>query len=87
MRVWRFGWLMLPIILVGCGGNKSAATLTVTCSGNDALIGARSVDVQGDQVGGRTTLSFPDPVNPGNTGTLVVPAHDRCSITPVAGGG
>ena len=87
MRVWRLDWLVLPIVLVGCGGDKPAATLSVTCSGSSALVGARSIDVLGDQVNGRTTLSFPDPANAGKTGTLVVPPRDRCSITPVIGNG
>ena len=87
MRVWRLDWLVLPIVLVGCGGDKPAATLSVTCNGSIALVGARSVDALGDQVNGRTTLSFPDPANVGKTGTLIVPPHDRCSITPVVGSG
>jgi hypothetical protein len=87
MRPWQLGWLLLPIALAGCGGDKPAATLSVTCSGSDALAGARSIDVLGDQVNGRTTLTFPDPVNPGKTGTLSVPPRDRCSIRPVVGTG
>jgi hypothetical protein len=38
-------------------------------------------------VNGRTTLSFPDPVNRGKTGTLTVAPGDRCSIAPVIGSG
>jgi hypothetical protein len=88
MRPLRLGWLFLPIVLAACGGgDKPAATLSVSCSGNESLVGARSIDVPGDQVNGRTTLSFPDPVNPGKTGTLPVPPRDRCTITPVVSGG
>jgi hypothetical protein len=87
MRVWWLGWLVVSIVLVGCGGDKPAATLSVACSGGVALAGARSIDVLGDPVNGRTTLSFPDPANTGKTGTLIVPPHDTCSITPVVGGG
>jgi hypothetical protein len=88
MRLWQVGWLLLPLVLVGCGGDdKPAATLSVTCGGNVALVGTRSIDVLGDQVNGRTTLSFPDPVNRGKTGTLTVAPGDRCSIAPVIGSG
>jgi hypothetical protein len=83
MRVGRLVWLLPLCALAGCGGdNKPQVTLSVTCSGNAVLNGARSVDVLGDQVNGRTTLSFPDPVNPGKTGAISVPPHDRCTITP-----
>jgi hypothetical protein len=87
MRLWQLGWLGLPVILAGCGGDKAATTLSVTCNGSVALVGARSVDVLGDQVNGRTTLSFPDPANPGKTGTLAVAPRDRCSISPSGSGG
>lgn len=88
MRAWQVGWLLLPIVVTGCGGgDKPAATLSVSCGGSDALVGARSLDVPGDQVNGRTTMSFPDPVNPGKTGTLSVRPGDRCTITPVISSG
>ena len=88
MRPWLLGWLCLPIVLSGCGSSdKPAATLSVSCGGSEALVGARSVDVLGDPVNGRPTLSFPDPVNAGSTGTLSVRAQDRCTITPVSGSG
>ncbi len=83
----RTGWLLLPLVLAGCGGDKPSATLTVTCRGSVALVGARSIDVLGDPVNGRTTMSFPDPVNQGKTGTLSVLPSDRCSIMPVIGSG
>ena len=31
---------------------------------------------------GRPILNFPDPANPGMIGTIAVPAHERCKITP-----
>jgi hypothetical protein len=87
MRPWRLGWIFLPIALAGCGGDKPKATLSVTCSGSVALAGARSIDVLGDPVNGRPTISFPDPANPGRTGTLSVAPASRCSITPETGSG
>ena len=54
MGLWRLGFLCLPVALAGCGGgDKPAVTLTVTCAGNEALVGARSIDVLGDVVNGR----------------------------------
>jgi hypothetical protein len=85
MRLWHLGWLCLPIVLAGCGGDKPSATVSVTCGGAASLVGARSVDVLGDQVNGRTVMSFPDPANRGQTGSLAVPSHDKCTITPVVG--
>ncbi len=82
MRVGRLAWLLLACALVGCGGSKAADTLSVTCSGTIVLNGARSIDVLGDPVNGRTIISFPDPVNPGKTGTIPVPSHDQCKIAP-----
>jgi hypothetical protein len=87
MRLGRIGWLLLPVVLVGCGGDKAASTLSVTCDGSVVLVGAGSIDVLGDQVNGRTTISFPDPVNPGKTNTLFVEPRGRCSITPGTGSG
>ena len=87
MRLWQFGGLFLPVVLAGCGGDKPAATLSVTCGGDIVLAGARSIDVMGDPANGRAILSFPDPANPGTTGTLAVPGHERCSIAPIIGSG
>ncbi len=87
MRVWRLGWLVLAVLPAGCGGDKPPATLTVTCGDSIALVGARSIDVLGDQVNGHTMINFPDPVNRGKTGTLSVAPGDRCTITPAIGSG
>jgi hypothetical protein len=88
MRVWRLGWLFVALGLAGCGGgDKPAVTLSVTCGGSLALAGAGSIDVLGDTVNGRPTISFPDPVNRGQTNALSIPAATRCTITPVATGG
>jgi hypothetical protein len=87
MRPWRLAWLVLPIALVGCGGDKPKATLAVTCHGSVTLAGARSIDLLGDLVNGRPTISFPDPANSGKTGTLSVAPASRCTITPDTSGG
>jgi hypothetical protein len=80
----RLIWLLLPLSLSACGGGKSAMTLTVTCSGvgGPQLIGATSIDVLGDVVSGRPTMNFPDPVSSGKTGSISVPPHSQCKITP-----
>lgn len=87
MRRWRLAWLVLPIALAGCGGDKPKATLAVTCGGSVTLAGARSIDLLGDLVNGRPTISFPDPANPGKTGALSIAPASRCTITPDTSGG
>ena len=77
----RLAWLVIPLWLAACGGGKSAASISVTCSGGTELYGAASVDVSGDLVDGRPTLTFPDPTNPGKTGTILVQPHGHCKIT------
>jgi hypothetical protein len=80
----RLAWLVVPLSLAACGGSKSAATLSVTCDGGTQLFGAASIDVQGDVVNGRPTMNFPDPVSSGKTGTIAVPPHGHCKVTPQA---
>jgi hypothetical protein len=81
----RLVWLLIPLSLAGCGGKPSAPTLSVTCPGGAQLFGATSIDVLGDVVNGRPTMSFPDPVNPGKSGTISVQPGSDCRITPQAG--
>ncbi len=78
----RLAWLVILLPLAACGGNKSASTLSVTCDGGTQLFGAASIDVLGDVVDGRPTINFPDPANPGKTGTIAVPPHGHCKVTP-----
>jgi hypothetical protein len=83
----RFGWLILALSLAHCGGGKPSRALSVTCSGGTQLVGAASIDVLGDLTDGRPIMNFPDPANPGTTGTISVQPHDRCKITPSTSGG
>jgi hypothetical protein len=78
----RLIWFIPVLSLAACGGDKPL-TLSVTCAGGTQLNGAVSVDVLGDVVDGRPTLSYPDPVNRGKTGTIAVPARGSCRIVPV----
>lgn len=78
----RLIWLALVSSLAGCGGDKPATTLSVTCTGGTQLVGAASIDVLGDLANGLPTMNFPDPANPGKTGNISVQPHDRCKITP-----
>lgn len=81
----RAAWIILALSLAGCGGSKSAATLSVVCTGGTQLVGAASIDVQGDLVNGRPMMEFPDPANRGSTGTIAVSPHNHCTITPSGG--
>ncbi len=78
----RLIWLALVPFLAGCGGDKPVTVLSVTCTGGTQLVGAASVDVLGDLTNGLPTMNFPDPANPGKTGTISIQPHDRCKITP-----
>jgi len=80
----RLVWLLIPLSLAACGGGKSAATLSVKCDGGTELYGAASLDLLGDPVDGRPTMNFPDPANGGKTGTMSVPPHGHCKVTPQA---
>ena len=75
-------WLTLALSLTGCGGSKSSGTLSVTCAGGTQLVGAASIDVLGDLANGQPSMEFPDPANPGKTGTISVQPHSHCKITP-----
>lgn len=75
----RLVWLVMLLALAVCGGGKSAAPLSVTCSWGTELYGAASIDVSGDLVDGRPTMTFPDPANSGGlfiTGLKVYPGND-----------
>jgi hypothetical protein len=82
----RLLWLAIPLLLAGCGGSKSAPTLTVTCTGGIQLVGAASVDVLGDVVNGRPTLQYQDPTNPAKTGSIAVEPRGHCKVAPQAPG-
>lgn len=78
----RLLWLAIPLLLAGCGGSKSAPTLTVTCTGGIQLVGATSLSVLGDVVNGRPTMEYPDPTNPAKTGSIAVEPRGTCKVTP-----
>ena len=78
----RLAWLAIPLSLAGCGGGKSSATLTVSCTGGIQLVGATSIDVLGDVVNGRPTMNYPDPINPEKTGSISVQPRGTCKVTP-----
>jgi hypothetical protein len=83
----RLAWLLILLPLAACGGKAPVTTLSVTCDGGVQLYGAASIDVQGDVVNGRPTITYPDPANPGKTGAIAVPAGGQCKITPEKSGG
>jgi len=81
----RFAWLAVLLPLAGCGGGggKPAATLSVVCGEGTQLYGATSIEVSEQGQNGPSQLIYPDPVNPGKTGTITVQPGDHCTITPV----
>ena len=79
--------MTLVLSLAGCGGGKSPGTLSITCAGGTQLVGAASIDVLGDLADGRPRIEFPDPANPGKTGTITVQPRDHCKIAPTSGPG
>jgi hypothetical protein len=83
----RLACLVIALSLAACGGgSKSGPSLSVVCSGAGGvqLVGATSIDVLGDPQNGRPTLTYPDPVNAGKTGSISVPPLNQCRITPTA---
>ena len=81
----RAAGIVLMLLLVGCGGGKTSGTLSVVCGSGTQLVGAASIGVMGDLVNGRPVMEFPDPANPGKTGSIVVQPHDDCKITSSGG--
>jgi hypothetical protein len=83
----RLAWLVIALPLAACGGgSKSGPSLSVVCSGAGGvqLVGAASIDVLGDPQNGRPTMTYPDPVSAGKTGSISVPPLNHCRITPTA---
>ena len=78
----RRSLLVLGLLVSGCGGDKTASSLSVVCDSGTQLYGASSIDILGDLANGRPTIEFPDPANHGNTETISVKPHDHCKITP-----
>jgi hypothetical protein len=75
-------WIGLVLSLAGCGGGKSVGSLSITCTGGTQLVGAASIDVLGDLSDGRPRIEFPDPANPGKTGTITVQPRAHCKVIP-----
>jgi hypothetical protein len=83
--MYRLPWLLIALSFTACGGQSSVPKLSVTCPGGSQLYGATSIDVLGDLVNGRPTMTFPDPVNRGKTGAISVEPGGNCRITPETG--
>jgi hypothetical protein len=81
MNVTRLALLLLTGVLAGCGGSKKEVTFWVKCHDNLVLSGAKSVDVTIDPTQG-PVLSYPDPANPGKTGTIQITKDNDCTISP-----
>ncbi|MBS0559810.1 MAG: hypothetical protein JSR21_07125 [Proteobacteria bacterium] len=75
--------LLLPLAalsVAACSRSSGSSSLTVSCNGQTTLVGATSITVQVDPASKAALLTFPDPVNDGQTGTI--PVDRRCTITP-----
>jgi hypothetical protein len=68
-------------LLTGCGSSTRDPSVWVHCHGTLVLSGAKSVDVIVDPARG-PLLSYPDPANPGQTGTIPVTKDNDCTIAP-----
>ncbi len=81
MKVTWLALLMLTGLLAACGSSKKDASVWVKCHGDLVLSGAKSVDVTIDPAHG-PMLTFPDPANPGRTGTIPITKDNDCTISP-----
>jgi len=84
MKLRPAALLLLPGLLAGCGSSSPATTLSVTCGGSLSLAGAKSIDVVPDQAQAGVVLSYPDPVNTGQTGTIPIRPGAKCTIAPTS---
>ncbi|MBE7211068.1 MAG: hypothetical protein INR65_08610 [Gluconacetobacter diazotrophicus] len=72
--------LALPLLLAACGHSDPApSTLSVSCDNSLLLAGATSLQAIATEHG--ASLSYPDPVNPGHTGSLPLQPGHPCTIT------
>jgi hypothetical protein len=83
MKLFQAALLTLPLLLAGCGDSTPVTTLSVTCGGSLSLAGAKSIDVSPDPAAG-AVLSYPDPVNQGQTGNITVRPGTHCTIAPTS---
>jgi hypothetical protein len=80
MRLAWFGLLAVALGTAACGRGSTASSVTVSCGDATVLVGAKYVNVIVDPGAKSTILSFPDPLNDGQTGTIAV-TH-RCTVSP-----
>ncbi len=80
MRLAWFGLLAVALSTAACGRGSSASSVMVTCNGATVLVGAKYVNIIVDPAAKSTVLSFPDPLNDGQTGTIAV--DRRCTVGP-----
>jgi hypothetical protein len=74
--------VLLPVLaLAGCGhSDPDPITLSVSCDSSLLLAGAKSLQLVASAQG--TTMSYPDPVNTGHTGTIALQPGHPCTVTP-----
>jgi hypothetical protein len=82
MRVAWFALLGLSLTAAACGRGSPASSVSVTCGGATALVGAKYVNVIVDPASKSTVLTFPDPIKDDQTGTIIV--ERRCTISPTS---
>jgi hypothetical protein len=90
-KILPIAGLSLVASLGGCGGSSSPNSLTITCGEGVSVVGIERTDVAapepGNQAATATTLTYPDPVNTGHTGTLKLGPGQKCTIKPTTNTG
>lgn len=75
---------LLP--LAACGGSSGTGTLTLRCMNGTTVVGVRQVAVtvqpSGTAPAPKATLAYPNPVDPGHTGSVGVEPGQKCTIAP-----
>lgn len=78
--------------LSGCGdGSSGPGTLTISCGDGVSVVGVERANIAAPEPGNpaapATTVTYPDPVNTGHTGSLTLGPGQKCTIRPTTSAG